>query len=1249
MLRKIVGKQYFYSKVKKIISSSLKPHKGKVVLLIGQPGSGKSVFMCQLYEAFQKKQVNHLTAIRAEFLREKYDPKEVYEAFLKLRDEDEPKILILDSLDVLAYSRRKELQEWLYYIDKLKNFKFMTIVCASRSFEAEHLYPMNQQEWSEKITIDLLPENFLQKIFNKLNYDYQKLSSELQKFLRIPLHLRITTEIIEKGHDPKDICTLQGLYAKLCELLDISSEEMGLLAMIASEMIKNKTIFLSYPAINVQLLDSIKKMERSGLAAVISVDDANKQLSFSHQTLVDYFVAWNVINENVSIYDFVVKHNQSLFIRPTIRHIIGLLRAYSESRLFNEIDDLFFNKKVELGFKQNEVKIRTYIKTGIIANIASWINPSDKEAKFLVKLITQPKDKNTFLNHFFQSRPNVGWYEVLKDSYILPVLKKRDYKGVECKQILYYLTTIVKQKPTEILDICSSLLNEEKNREVEWVFYKISNELASVHDLEIVPRDKYVVFLEERIRKGFVDRYFEIKESCRRITKYFPEKGLKLYLENALKEIQNKDIKIFSSQGSLTQSFAEILPEIYKKMPFKTLIFITEFIEKIMSESYAEGRGIPDWPNELLYSVQEERYGLDALYNWYKNAVLDFCNKVNKKTKEIIHKLEKSKWESQKQLSMLCKMRNTSHYKKDVIGFINKILDSDLQDKSMYKYCELYKRALESVFEFLSNSKRRKIFDVIYNLKFDDKLQVVVWIWEPLHFIPKRFYTKRVENKIEEIRKKYKFKKRYRRRVPIISTGFKVAQPSISAKALKAKKPKDLFDFLVRNKNLKERWDFENNKFYGGVDKLAQIAAEIFLEDLVKYKSAIENLAKDSANDEYLRWVLLGLSNKKEIAKKHVVWTINLVKKVYKREKLQLALVRYLRVLIEFITRKEFGKLKNVIVDLSEAKQPEKDKFFEYREQGYSNDALTEGINSTRGVIAETILLLASKFKDKYLLDILDRLSNDKTTSVRAVLVRYLPYAIKGIGWDKCFSLFSNIYNKNPEEYAEIIPHFLRYAPKEKINQIRPILKKMHFNRGTKVGTAYAVTMTIYYIRGMCTEKELLSILADKELLQDGKIESFNLLAKQLGYEDTVDISLNIINKLLDQEENLKGKTSILFRCARPEDLQKLVQTIEKIIEKPALRGEVLYYIFEYLEKCLLFDALKVFELLEQIILEAGDDFYDTMEYIPASHSKAPLNIINTIFECYPDEEKRAQKALDRLVELKWSGVEDYFKALDRI
>lgn len=1249
MVREIAGEQYFYPKVTEIISASLELKEGKVILLIGQPGSGKSVFMSQLYDALHNKKVDYLTAIRAEFLQERDRPKDVYELFVKAKDKNKPKILILDSLDVLAYSRRRELQEWLFYIDKLKNIKGMAVICSSRTFEAEYLYPMNQQKWSEKVNIELLPDNFINKVFKKLRYDYSSITPRFREFLRIPLNLRITADIIKNEGDPKDISTLQGLYAKLCELVNISTSEMSLLTILAEQMIHDRTTHLSYPSINVQLFGNIKKIERPGLPAIIQIDSKNQRLSFSHQTLIDYFVAWKVINENKSIVDFVLEHGQSLFLRPTIRHILGFLRSSSKRRLFGELSRLFFEENIskKIGFEQGSEKIRMYIKTAVLADIASWGKPTAQEGRFLLRLFREVVDNQSLVIQFFNSDPNADWYDILKGLYILPILNGKDDSNIEYRLVLSFLATITKNKPQEILDISSLLLTKKYNRTVEWFFRRVSDDLHSM-ELDSSLKKKYGDFLEQTIRKGYFGSYYEIRVFCTRIARYFPKRALKLYFDCVMEELQDKSKKVKSSQGSLTESFGDVLPAIYERIPYQVMSSTTEFFEQILSESYSGEKTLPDWPDDLLYSKHAQRFGLNAFYEWYKKKILEFCINLTEEAKQITKKLQDSKWESQRQLSMLCKRENASYYKDDILNYIERILESNLKDETMYRRSELYIRLLEKGFESMPPKKREQVITTILNLKFDDELQLRIRLWKPLHHIPKRFHTKAIKRRLDEIQKKYNFEKEYRYRAPMSSTGFQAAQPPVPAEILRAKTPNELYDFLIENRQLKERWDFEENKFFGGVEELAQVTAGVFLEDLEKYKDVIENLAKDSANDEYIVWLFSALS-KKDFIKKYIDWVIEMIAMVYERERLQLEIVRYLREIAENISKEQLDKLRYILLDLSKAKDPEEDKFFEYRKQGYSNDALTEGINSTRGVLAEVVVSLLSRFKQDYLIRILDTLSNDKTISVRAALVRYLPYAIKSLGWDKCFAIFSNLFQKGPEEYSELISRFLQYTPKEKFDQLQEVFDKLKEKREGTLGEALATVMTIYYLRGVWSEESLIELLKDKQLLDKGKEESFNLLANQVRFEANVDKCLKIINSLLEQEDVLEGKVSILFMQARIEDLKKFVPIIEKIVKKPKIRGESLYYVFEYLEKCILVDPLEVFGLLEEVLLNVGDDFYNMTGFIPASHSKAPLNIINTILECYPEEEERALKALDRLIELRWQGVDDYLRAFDRL
>ena len=164
----------------------------------------------------------------------------------------------------------------------------------------------------------------------------------------------------------------------------------------------------------------------------------------------------------------------------------------------------------------------------------------------------------------------------------------------------------------------------------------------------------------------------------------------RLYFECVLKELKNKNSKIISSQGSLTKSFEKILPSLYEKVPYETLLTTTNFFEQILVNNYVGKKRLWDNPNELLYSQHAQRFGLNAFYEWYKNKILEFCSSLTEPAKQIIEKLEQSKWESQRQLSMLCKLRNIDFYKNDVLGYLRNILKSNLKDSSMYQQSELF-------------------------------------------------------------------------------------------------------------------------------------------------------------------------------------------------------------------------------------------------------------------------------------------------------------------------------------------------------------------------------------------------------------------------------------------------------------------------------------------------------------------------------------------------------------------------------
>ncbi len=1250
MRRDIVGLEHKYYLVEKIVRECIQPNEeGRVILILGQPGSGKSVFMSQLFDELNPR-IECLTAIRAEFLGEGESPRAIYKLFEEVSDKDILKVLLLDSLDVLAYSRRRELQEWLFCVDKLKNIKKMTVVCASRSFEAEYLYPMSEQKWSEKCYVEGLPESFIKDVFEKLKYDSSKITENFKKFVVVPLHLRIVAEIIEKGGgDPSGISSLQGIYTRLFELLRVSQEEFAILAKLANIMVEKRTTKLSYAAAGVPYLEKIRKLEKTGL---VLFDDLKNNLTFSHQALIDYLVAWQVTNANKPLVDFLLEHRQNLFVRPVIVHILGFLRSEGEQRLFDELGSIFFKTILpkEVGFDSEEVTIKTHIKLAILSHMASWSDPTKKEAMFLLRIFREAKDGQNLMAQFFSRNPHSRWFNVLKDELFLPLLKKSKSTQKEFS-LLRYLVNIASDYPSEMIDIALRSLEDKPNKEVSWFLRRISDRLHKIN-LKGEDRDRFAILLEQMVKKkGFIGWSYEIQISCSRLARIYPQKALKLYFDSIETELLNSNSKIKSAQESLISSFKDVLPSLYQVIPEDTLKTITEFFERFFSQRYKGEKRILDEPLIHLYGEYEGRFGLRAMYNWYKENTLSFSYQQAKDARVLIQTLEKSKWKTQKELALLCKLQCPQKYPSDIMSKISEIISGLKAGNTKDYHSDTFIKLLEKGLPVLSQGIQIQVVNDIASLEFQEKKYLRRWVWGPLHHLPKSLKADVAESRLTELDKKFG---KYKYVPPFKMGGFRwsISSP-VSREKLRKMEPNALYSLLIKKRNLKESWQEEKDRLLGGAEELAQEAARVLVENLEKYEKTIKKLAEEPDNNIYTVWIFTELSNKDtETIKKSLEWLVPLVISCWERDILQLEIVRFLmKIVWEDITENQYKLLKPTIIGLLNAKDPDKDRFFDSRKQGYSSDALTEGINSTRGCIIEVILKLTLRFTDEDLYNSLRILSEDKTISVRAALVYFLPRGLRSLGWDKCFTLFVNAFKKGSEEYAETITGFLRHVPKDKFGDLKDILSEMESKKEGPLGETYVALMSIYYLRRIYPkEEDLLSILTDPQLTQRGKEESFDLLANQVRFKENVDLCLKIIDKLFDQEETLAGRVSILFMQAQIEDLDKFAPTIKKILAKPKIRGKALYHIFEYLEKCLLVNPLRVFEMLEEILLDVGKDFHNTVDYVPASHSKAPLNIVNTILECYPEKEERALKALDKLIDLlEWKIVDDYLRAFDRL
>lgn len=812
---------------------------GRALLIYGVPGSGKSVFLSQLYRLLEDK-IDFLTAIRAELSNEN-DPEEVIKLFKEAESIAEPKVLILDSLDVLASGRMPELHRWLYCLNKLRKMPFVTAVCACRSFEAEHLYPLNIQDWSQKYPLELPDNEWIRKVIESTDYPREKISDNLLGALRVPLHLRLEVDILGKKGKISDTETIQSLYTKLFELHSLGEDESSLLGQVADKMVENKSVQIPLACITVPNQQLINNIVRAG---IIGISDSN--VSFFHQTLVDFILARDIINKGKSLRDFLLEYKQSIFVRPIIRHILILLRPIPR-KLIEELEQIFLD--------EGSPPMRTHTKVGILANMASWPDPTEQETLFLLRIF-ETQGGSSLMSQFFARIPHKGWFPKLKDRSLIPSLKE---EGIKKSVSLSYIQAIAKDYPNEVLDIALELLTQKPSRELEFFFFRLFD---TMDQTKLAPseKEKYGDLIERIVQGGFIEWYYEIQRLCMQLSKIDPERALSLFLYALQKEsaaYNDLSQRTASNANSLisTLSFLDLLYEIEKKIPLVTLLKTADFLEDIFNKSHLQ-----DTPDALLYEERDKWFGLDAFYEWFKNLALDFSKTFPSEAPQLIHKLKKSNWHTQRQLVYLCMLQAPQQYIGEIREHIYSILERNPDDPSPEHEDQLLLQLLSLGFTYLPQVDQQRIMAKINSLSFDDDLCTKIWVWRPLHHIPESLHTPAVKERLRELDRRFG---PYRYQSPYRISGGHVVSP-VPKTELGKMEPEALYEFLIANRNLKEYdWEAMDDVLLGGTEELASEAAGVMAEDLDKYQGIIDRLADSAENDIYLKWILAKVLGKR--------------------------------------------------------------------------------------------------------------------------------------------------------------------------------------------------------------------------------------------------------------------------------------------------------------------------------------------------------------------------------------------------
>jgi hypothetical protein len=585
------------------INNDLKKDTKNVLILTGEKGIGKSSVLKDLYNKLlldshyilgikaDKFYYNNIDKLEKNLFLNKLTFEKLIDSISK---ENKKLIIIIDQIDALSHSitsNRDYINTYNRLISEFLYEENIRVIVSTRSYDLEYdaeLSIYNSNEFS-KVKVQPFSTETVNSILEKFNINCN--SQKLINLLTIPHHLNIFCRLPNKSELVFDtISSLKELYDELWhQYISVrkNANIKYLLYTIADKMY-NEGIDIK------NIYEDNYFDELSYLKSVNLLIEQNQRIQFFHQTFYEYCYAKHFVENNLSLEKYIIENDQSIYIRSVIKMVIEYLREYNNVRYISTLDEILTKEKY-----------RFHIKSLILNNLASQINPFNEEKFFVLnKILTNEILEEVFIN----SLNSKNWITFLIEEDIplkyLNTIKSNFNWSIFSRNI--------NNSPIDILDYINNLDFENKENLISNLLFNLND----WQDPELLNYfSKFVIYRENNTNQMPNFWYFELLE---RIYVYHPTfvyDKLKVALKRCYDGYNHK----------LEYELNKLLEEISKKNTVGVLEFLIDIIENIIEESK-----IPLFRFDNI---------LSPLFDSYKNVSL-FDN-TNEEERTIIFHINK--------------------------------------------------------------------------------------------------------------------------------------------------------------------------------------------------------------------------------------------------------------------------------------------------------------------------------------------------------------------------------------------------------------------------------------------------------------------------------------------------------------------------------------------------------------------------------------------------------------------------------
>lgn len=382
-------------------TSGFEQPKDRVMLLVGDAGSGKSVVMRDLLIRLEGEEIPVL-GIKSDIV---FSNKGELDAMIGLerptaeiiKDYAQKGLVVvlidqIDALSSVLTSDRGSLHSINTFVDEISTEPNVRIVVSCRPYDQQYDPSLERYSLGHHICMGVLPMTKVEEILNIAGIEVGE--TEVKVFLQNPLNLYIFCKInngkIFNRNRPSRTLLYEALWKQVIidgvrqsDHTDTEKLTKSLDGM-TSEMYERQALTISYEKIESLYPYELSYLSSSNFVYAVQEDG---MIQFIHQSLFDYVYARLFLRNGKTIDDILSGVHQGLFIRLRLKQILFYLRDVDQNAYFENLNILLFSKH-----SNGRSKYRFHLKHLMLTNIGFQKSYILGEADFIENRILSDND-----------------------------------------------------------------------------------------------------------------------------------------------------------------------------------------------------------------------------------------------------------------------------------------------------------------------------------------------------------------------------------------------------------------------------------------------------------------------------------------------------------------------------------------------------------------------------------------------------------------------------------------------------------------------------------------------------------------------------------------------------------------------------------------------------------------------------------------------------------------------------------------